>query len=141
MHEFSICAALLQQLEELTVRHRAASVRRVTVQVGALSGVEPSLLRAAFAVARRGSCAQEAELTLETLPLRIRCGACAVEAEATPDYLACRVCGSIRTELVSGDALLLRTVELMTPAEEPAALDVSAGAPAEPRPGTAVSAQ
>lgn len=131
MHEFSICQALLEQLEELVARHRAVSVARLTVQVGPLSGVEPSLLSAAFAVARRGSCARDAELILETLPLRIRCRACALEADATPDHLACVACGSARTELVSGDALLLRRVELTTPSEQAPAAQGSAGAKAE----------
>jgi hydrogenase nickel incorporation protein HypA/HybF len=119
MHEFSICQALLQQLEELAACHGAHSVRRVTVQVGPLSGIEPSLLSAAFAVARHGGCAQDAELTLESLPLRIRCASCATEAEAAHDQLCCPACGSCCTQLLSGDELLLRRVELVT-APEPA---------------------
>lgn len=112
MHEFSICQALLQQLEELVARHGAQGVRRVTVQVGPLSGVEPDLLSVAFAVARLRSCAESAELVLESLPLRIRCLDCAEQAEAAQDRLCCPACGSPRTQLVSGDELLLRQVEL-----------------------------
>lgn len=131
MHEFSICQALLQQLEELVVRHRALAVTCLTVQIGPLSGVEPSLLDAAFAVARRGSCAQDAELIFESLPLRIRCSDCGREADAVPDKLACGACGSIRTELVSGDTLLLRRVELLTETAEASAPRVCSGARSE----------
>ena len=120
MHEFSICRALLQQLDELLLRYRAAGVRRVVVQIGALSGIEPQLLEAAFQACRRGSCAQDAELVLESLPLRIRCTVCAVEAEATLNRLACAACGSSRTELTGGDELRLGRVEL-TLSQTPAA--------------------
>lgn len=127
MHEFSICRALLQQLEELVSRHGASSVQRVIVQLGPLSGVEPQLLSAAFVVARRDGCAQDAELVVELLPVRIRCMTCAVEAEATLDQLACAACGSSRTELTSGDELRLRCVELTTP-QAPAAAEPLTGA-------------
>lgn len=112
MHEFAICQALLQQLEELVARHGARSVQRLMVQVGPLSGVEPALLSAAFEVARCGGCAQNAELVLESLPLRVRCTVCGTEAQATHDRLSCRACGSSRTQLLSGDELLLRHVEM-----------------------------
>ena len=136
MHEFSICQALLQQLDELALRHGASGVERVTVQIGPLSGVEPQLLSAAFAVARRGSCAQDAELLLESLPLRIRCAACGIEAEATLERLCCAECGSSRTEVTSGTELLLRRVELTVPEtsaarELPACVDVPAVAEAQ----------
>lgn len=112
MHEFAICQALLQQLEELVARHGASGVRRLTVQVGPLSGVEPGLLASAFAVARRGGCARRAQLLIESLPLRVRCTSCQSEGQAAHDRLSCGVCGSPRTQLLSGDELLLRRVEL-----------------------------
>jgi len=112
MHELAICQALLRQLEELVTRHGASGVRSVTVQIGVLSGVEPSLLATAFCVARAGGCARRAELIVEALPARIRCRACGAEAPAAPERLCCSMCGAGDTQLLSGDELLLRQVEL-----------------------------
>jgi hydrogenase nickel incorporation protein HypA/HybF len=115
MHELAVCQALLQELEALVVRHGAIRVQRLTVQVGALSGVEPQLLATAFEVARRGSCAEDAELTVESPQVRVRCRGCGTEADCMPTRLVCPRCGGARTELISGAELLLRHVELSLP--------------------------
>lgn len=111
MHELSLCADLLGQLEDLAARHRARSVARVTVRIGTLSGVEPMLLESAFAIACAGTVAEHAELVAETLTPRVWCDACALESEAAPAYLRCPVCDG-ETRLVQGEELILARVEL-----------------------------
>lgn len=113
MHELSLCEALLRQLHDLARRNDAVAVSRVELRVGALSGVEPALLAHAFAVARAGSVAEEAELTLTPSPPRVRCPRCAALEEVPPNRLRCPRCGSTETELVGGDELLLARVELL----------------------------
>ena len=89
MHELSVCQALVRQLRDIAREQRAARITRVVVQIGPLSGVEPELLRHAYPVASAGSPAADAALILEPLPIRIH-----------------------RTRLISGDELLLVSVEL-----------------------------
>ena len=113
MHELAVCQSLLRQLQALAASHAACAVRRVTVQVGTLSGVEPQLLASAFAIARAGSCAEHAELIVETLPVRIGCRRCGAEQHTRPGRLQCGSCGATDTRLLSGDELLLRQVELL----------------------------
>jgi len=52
MHELSICLALMQQVERIAREHEAASVDRIVLQVGPLSGVEAPLLERAWPRAR-----------------------------------------------------------------------------------------
>ena len=54
-----------------------------------------------------------AELIIEWAPVRIRCLRCALETETVPNALACRACGSERTQLLSGDELLLTGIDLL----------------------------
>jgi hydrogenase nickel incorporation protein HypA/HybF len=112
MHELSICQALLAQVEEIANREDALSVDRIRVQVGPLAGVVAELLEHAFSIARAGTAAAEAELVIDALPVRIRCTQCGTETEATPNRLLCGKCGDFRTQLLSGDELLLASVEL-----------------------------
>ena len=42
------------------------AIERIVLEVGPLSGVEPALLARAFEVARAGSCAAGAALSIET---------------------------------------------------------------------------
>jgi hydrogenase nickel incorporation protein HypA/HybF len=113
MHELSICQALLTQVEALAVQHQAQRVCLIVVQVGPLGGVEPDLLSHAFTIARAGTVAADAELVLETLPVRIRCQQCGAESEVEANHLCCNACGDWHTQLLSGDELLLARVELI----------------------------
>ena len=114
MHELSICAALLEQVEALARQNGASAVRRIEVAVGPLSGVEAHLLERAFTVARAGTSAETAELTLERSEVRVRCETCGAESDASPNRLLCGHCGDWRTRVIAGDELVLRRVELET---------------------------
>lgn len=111
MHELSVCMQLVRQVERLAADHRARTVERIVVQVGRLSGVEPDLLARAFPLAVPGTRAAGAVLSVEALPVRIRCGSCGTEADAEISDLSCPGCGAWRTELLSGRELILKTVE------------------------------
>lgn len=111
MHELAICQALLEQVEGIA-RQRAARVSRVRVSVGPLSGVEPRLLESAYALACAGTAAEGSELDIDEAPVRVRCRECGAESAASANRLLCGACGGWRTELASGDELLLMKVEL-----------------------------
>ena len=113
MHELSVCQALLEQVEEIARREAAVRVDVIRLHLGPLAGVVPDLLAQAFSIARAGTIAEDAELTIESLPIRIRCIECGAETEATPNRLLCGECGDYRTQLLSGDELLLASVELI----------------------------
>jgi len=112
MHELAICQSLLKQVESLAFKHSARCVTSIVVAIGPLSGVEAQLLKDAYPVASAGTVAQEAELIIENLPVRVKCGFCDSESDALPNKLVCKKCGDWRTTLVSGDELLLMSVEL-----------------------------
>ncbi len=113
MHELSVCRALIREAEAAARRHGAVGVAKLSVRVGALSGVEPVLLRHAFEAARTGSGVEGAGLIVEWVPVRVVCDACGVQSEARANRLLCAACGDWRTRLVSGDELTLASVELL----------------------------
>ena len=112
VHEFSVCQDLLRQVEDLVRVHHARTVSAIRLQLGPLSGIEASLLEQAFTVARAGTVAAAAVLTTETLSVQVRCEACGAVSVVVPNRLVCNACGDGHTELVSGDELLLASVEL-----------------------------
>ena len=112
MHELSVCQALLRQVQEIAHQHQAVVVTSVKVQIGPLSGVEAELLRQAFPLASAGSVAEFAKLVIEKLPIRVRCESCGAETAAEPNKLVCGTCGDWHTRLLSGDEMLLASVEL-----------------------------
>jgi hydrogenase nickel incorporation protein HypA/HybF len=112
MHELSVCQALVDQLRDLATRESAQRITRVLLRVGPLSGVVPDLLAHAFPIAAAETIAEGAALAIEDARVRVRCRTCGAETDAEPGSLVCGGCGDFRTDLVSGDELLLVSVEL-----------------------------
>jgi len=113
MHELSVCQALIDQVEAIARQHNARRVDRILLQVGPLSGVEIRLLEQAYPFAAAGSVAEEAELLIEPIPVRVCCDNCGEETERPPNNLICGRCNGYRTRVVTGDEMLLARVELM----------------------------
>jgi hydrogenase nickel incorporation protein HypA/HybF len=72
----------------------------------------PELLQQAYTVARAGTIADEAELVTESQPIVVKCLECGAESEVETNNMLCRSCSSYRTQVMSGDELLLASVEL-----------------------------
>lgn len=117
MHELSICQSLLSQVHDIALAHQARgslsmTVRTITIEMGALSGVDPAIFRSAFDVMRANGCAAAAELVIEPVGVRVECIACGEESAAAANRLICGVCGGYRTAVVAGRELRLLRVEL-----------------------------
>ena len=118
MHELSICQSLISQVENIASERNAQHVSLIVIGMGPLSGVEAQLLKNAYPIASAGTIAANAELVIEHLPLKVKCNECGSESDATPNKLICKQCGNWQTSLVSGDELLLMSVELEKDNEE-----------------------
>ena len=112
MHELAVCQGLMHQVNQIASRENAERVTRIRLQIGPLSGVEAQLLRDAFPIAAAGSVAADAELQIEEQAVRVRCLRCGAETDAKPNRLICGQCGDYRTQLLSGDEMLLSSLEL-----------------------------
>jgi hydrogenase nickel incorporation protein HypA/HybF len=113
MHELSVCQGLISQVTRIVEENEATAVERIVVQIGPLSGVEAPLLEQAYSLARAGTVAEGAELVTESMPVRVACQSCGAETDAQANRLVCGACGDYRTRLVSGDELILASVELV----------------------------
>lgn len=113
MHELSVVQALLRQIEAVATAHGAEAVRRATVQIGPLSGVDRGLLASAFEAARGSGLTAATELVFESLAVEVHCRECGEDSAVAPNRLLCGRCGGYQTTLLAGDELLLRRVELV----------------------------
>jgi hydrogenase nickel incorporation protein HypA/HybF len=112
MHELAVCQALIAQVESVAREQQVHQVVEIGVDIGPLSGVEPQLLEQAFSIASAGTVADGARLILNRTPLRVKCRSCGQVTEALPARLICGNCGDWQTRVVSGDELLLTTLEV-----------------------------
>jgi len=112
MHELSVCLSLLREVERIARDNNAGRVTRIAVTVGPLSGVEPDLLRNAYPLAVAGTIAEDAELQISVAEIVVKCSQCGAESPAKANRLLCGDCGDYRTRLVTGDEMVLQSLEL-----------------------------
>jgi hydrogenase nickel incorporation protein HypA/HybF len=112
MHEYSLVRALADRVETEARARKAVAVHRLSVAIGALSGVEPDLFETAFTLCRDGVLA-DAELRIRRVEAEWSCPSCG--ATLAPDTaLRCEACG-VPARLRSGDEILLEQIEMEVP--------------------------
>ena len=125
MHELAVAQALVEQVEAVIDQHAAShdhdasssdawQASLIRVRIGPLAGVVPDLLASAFPLAAAGSRAEHAILEFAHAPVQVRCQTCGAETAAAMNRLICGACGDWHTQIISGDELLLESVELET---------------------------
>ncbi len=112
MHEASLVSALAENLLALMRREKAKRIVKFQVALGELSGVD----REAFEMAYQALQTvlpelRETEMEILIIPGKFRCQSCGKEFEG--DYFsACPGCGEYQKQILSGEDLELREVEL-----------------------------
>jgi hydrogenase nickel incorporation protein HypA/HybF len=110
VHEYSIVRALLDTVEQQARARRAIAVRKLTVRIGELSGVEPRLLASAFGIFRESTVCAGAELVIVASPTAWACPRCRAPVERG-GILSCDRCGA-PARLEGGDEILLEQIEM-----------------------------
>jgi len=112
MHELSLCESLLDILKSEAETAKFKKVKRITLEIGPLSTVEPEAMRFGFDVVMRGSLAEGAKLEIVTEPAEARCRSC-FELVTVNDWLAtCPKCGGTDLQITGGDALRIKELEV-----------------------------
>ena len=78
MHEYSLVRALADRVEAEARTRQAVAVHRLTVAIGAVSGVEPVLFETAFSLCREGILA-DTELEIRRVEAAWSCPSCGRE--------------------------------------------------------------
>lgn len=111
MHELSLAGGVLRVVEDAARRERFERVSRLTLEVGALSGVEPQALRFALQATAAGTCLDGAEFVFIEPPGQAWCLRCACTVALAARGDACPRCGSYQLQPTGGTEL--RVVDLI----------------------------
>jgi len=109
MHELSIAQSIVRIAESHADGRRVHSVH---LRVGHLRQVVTSSLEFAFELVAAGTTVHGAELVIEEVPAAGLCRQCGTETTFDGFPFACAGCGSVDVELVSGEELLVGSLEL-----------------------------
>jgi len=112
MHEISICEGILQVIEEQAKEQNYKSVEKVSLEIGALAGVELEALKFGFDAVMKGSVANGAELEIITLEGTGWCMPCEKNVPVAELYDACPECGSFQIQVTSGNEMRIKELEV-----------------------------
>ena len=113
MHEMSLAESIIQIVEETAQANGGGLVRRVRLEIGALSHVEIDALRFCFDAVTRDSLAAGAELTIDSPPGRAWCLGCSSSVELRRLGDACPLCGSHQLAVTQGEEMRVKDIELV----------------------------
>jgi hydrogenase nickel insertion protein HypA len=111
MHELALASDLLAAVES-NLGPGNARVIRVNVSIGSASGIVSESLRFAFEAVAVGTRLAGAELAISTVAARSRCVDCGIVFDFDDLIGRCRVCGRLGGELISGNEVMLRAIEV-----------------------------
>jgi hydrogenase nickel incorporation protein HypA/HybF len=112
MHETSLVQALIGQVDELVASSGGGLVRCVRLEIGPLSGVEPAFVASAWEQLRTGAGLGETTLMIDEVPLVALCRACKKDFQPVRFCFHCPECGGIENDTVSGEGVILHSIEL-----------------------------
>jgi hydrogenase nickel incorporation protein HypA/HybF len=107
VHELSIIGAVLKMVEEQAVAEHFDRVISICLGVGELSNVEIQALVFCFAIARKGSLAHDARLSIETIPGEAWCENCQKKVHIAFRIDPCPACGSWGVSVTNGDQITM----------------------------------
>ena len=108
MHELSITRNIVAIASEAASGCR---VRRVTLEIGKLSGVSSDALAFAFEVATQGTSLEGAALDIREIEGRARCAECGAEFPTATLFDSC-ACGSYDLVRLAGEELNVKSLEI-----------------------------
>ena len=108
MHELAITESVVQTVTE---RLPGSAITCVHLEIGPMSGVVADSVRFCFGLVTEGTSLQGARLEISQPAARCRCRDCAAEFEPDGMIPLCD-CGSADVEILAGNELRIRSVEV-----------------------------
>ena len=99
-------------LEE-TKKAGATKVRRIVLDIGVLSAVEPDEMRFCFAAVSAGTAAEGAELAIEDVAGAGWCLDCGKTVALAERFGPCPECDGYHVQMTAGDEMRIRELEVV----------------------------
>jgi hydrogenase nickel incorporation protein HypA/HybF len=107
MHERSLIARLILQIEEELQQRQLSGLKEVRLEIGEFAGVEPELLELAWQELALLHWNADVGLTLDVVPLTAECRQCGQSFHVERFRFVCPVCDHAGVDVVAGEGLRL----------------------------------
>ena len=113
MHELSLCRSILTIINEQLAGKTVCKVKKVVLEIGELTAVDPESLLFNFDVAVKGTLAEGARLELIPIEGRGICQNCQKQVHIKRYYDGCHACGQFSLTITQGEELRVKCLEIM----------------------------
>ncbi len=113
MHELTICESLLEQIDRERETRHFSHVKRVRLEIGRFSCLDPEALEYAFELLGRGTFLEGAALEIDRPRGRATCLDCGAEVEIDDRRDDCPACGAGRLKPTGGDEMRFIEMEVL----------------------------
>jgi hydrogenase nickel incorporation protein HypA/HybF len=111
MHELKIAEDLTKIVLESAVHEKLTKVTKVNISFGQLVQIVPEIFETAYRECVRDTIAEESELDIEIIRVKMRCRNCSSEFNLVENRFSCTLCGSQDIEIVNGKELFIKSIE------------------------------
>lgn len=113
MHEMSLAGGILRVVEDSAAREHFTRVQQLTLEAGALAGVEVRALRFALQALQPGTVLDGAEIVIEEPPGQAWCMRCCASVAIASRADPCPQCGSHQLQPTGGTELKVRDLVVL----------------------------
>ncbi|HEY0328459.1 MAG TPA: hydrogenase maturation nickel metallochaperone HypA [Rhodopseudomonas sp.] len=113
MHEMTICEEIVCQLEDERRRRGFDMVKRLRLEIGLLSCLDPDALRYAFEITTRDTFLDGMLLEIDRPPGQAKCLDCGAETTVSSRTEICPSCGGERLDASGGAQMRLVEMEII----------------------------
>jgi len=111
MHETRIAMDLADTVIKVARGEQLGRVSRVNLQFGQMVQIVPDIFRFAFEEATRGTVAENSEIDLEIVPVRLRCNNCLKDYGMDTMVFRCNFCNSTDIAIIQGKEMIIISIE------------------------------
>jgi hydrogenase nickel incorporation protein HypA/HybF len=111
MHEIGIAEELSSIVLEAARRERLKEVSKVSISFGQMVQIVPEIFESAFRENVRNTIAENAELVITVIKVKLRCKKCGSEDFLDENLFTCKNCGSFDVEIINGKELFINSIE------------------------------
>jgi len=112
MHEFGIAQNIFNAVFREVKKRNISKVISIELEVGRLTAIVPSALEFCFETISQGTLLEGAKLNIVDIPLKMKCNRCGNVYEVEDYSYKCPMCEGEDYEMVSGDELLIKRLEV-----------------------------
>ena len=114
MHELGVVFHCIKEINEIAAENKVSRVRSVTIQLGEVSTVIPSLFEDCWNWAvKKETVLKDAKINIERIDAVTFCEDCRKEYPTVKYGKTCPYCGGVNTYLVQGNEFMIKEIEVV----------------------------